>query len=135
MTTLSDLLTQFRQLTQSERDKGTAFERLIIAYFEYEPYYQSLYSKVQTYGQWAAEQQFPKVDTGIDLVATTHTGEFHAIQCKNFAEEHSIQKSDIDSFFTASGKSYFTYRIIVATTNKWSKNASESLKIRLSLLL
>ncbi len=128
MTTLSDLLTQFRQLTQSERDKGTAFERLIIAYFEYEPYYQSLYSKVQTYGQWAAEQQFPKVDTGIDLVATTHTGEFHAIQCKNFAEEHSIQKSDIDSFFTASGKSYFTYRIIVATTNKWSKNASESLK-------
>ena len=34
-------------------------------------------------------------DTGIDLVAkTAGTGEIHAIQCKLYAEDYRIQKSD-----------------------------------------
>lgn len=53
----------------------------------------------------------------LDLVAKTATGEFHAVQCKLYAEDYRLQKSDIDSFFTASGKKPFTHRIIVSTTN------------------
>lgn len=132
MSALQTLLAQFRQHTQTERDKGTAFEHLITLYFQHEPYYQTQYTQVQTYTAWAQQhQQALNIvainDAGIDLVATTHTGEYHAIQCKNYASDHSIQKADIDSFFTASGKAYFSYRIIVTTTNKWSKNAREAL--------
>ena len=36
-------------------------------------------------------------------------------------------KSDIDSFFTASGKKAFSLRIIVSTTNNWSDNAENAL--------
>ena len=57
----------------------------------------------------------------------THDGENHAIQCKNYSQDHRISKADIDSFFTASGKSYFQHRIIVVTTDHWTENAYASL--------
>ncbi len=67
-------------------------------------------------------------DTGIDLVAKTSAGEYHAIQCKLYAEDYRLQKSDIDSFFTASGKKVLTHRIIVSTTNHWSEHAEDALR-------
>ncbi len=132
MSALSVLLNQIAQNSQTHRDKGTSFENLAMRYFEYEPYYQNQYDKVQTYAQWATEnaQIFDldsKVDTGIDLVLTDKVGDFHAVQCKHYAPDYAIQKADIDSFFTASGKKWFSHRYIMATTNKWSSNAKNSL--------
>ena len=132
MSALSTLLEQFEKATLSQRDKGTSFENLIIKFFQFEPYYKSQYSNVQTYARWIEEHGASlglenKTDAGIDLVLTSNTGEFHAVQCKNYSAEYSIQKTDIDSFFTASGKQWFTHRYIVTTTNKWSKNAREAL--------
>ena len=132
MSALSTLLEQFEKATLSQRDKGTSFENLIIKFFQFEPYYKSQYSNVQTYAQWIEEYGASlslenKTDAGIDLVLTSNTGEFHAVQCKNYSADYSIQKNDIDSFFTASGKQWFTHRYIVTTTNKWSKNAREAL--------
>ena len=43
-------------------------------------------------------------------------------------EDYKLQKKDIDSFFTASGKRPFTQRIIVSTTNHWSENAENALR-------
>ena len=132
MTPLQSLLTRYASTTQTQRDKGTAFERLMIAYLQNEPLYKEQYAQVLPYAAWAEQYReklgLPnKTDTGIDLVAITHTGEFHAVQCKNFSAEHTVQKSDIDSFFTASGKKYFSYRLIITTTDKWSKNADNAL--------
>lgn len=132
MTPLQSLLTCYADTTQSQRDKGTAFERLVIAYLQNEPLYKEQYAEVLPYSAWAEryrdELNLPdKTDTGIDLVAITHTGEFHAVQCKNFSAQHTVLKSDIDSFFTASGKKYFSYRLIITTTDKWSKNADNAL--------
>lgn len=39
-----------------------------------------------------------------------------------------MQKSDIDSFFTASDKKPFTHRIIISTTSLWSEHAEEALR-------
>ena len=56
-------------------------------------------------------------------------GGFCAIQCKFYREGHRIQKSDIDSFFTASGKKPFTERLIIDTTNvDWSEHAEGALR-------
>ena len=133
MTPLTNLLSQLRQQSQTVRDQGTAFENLMVAYFQTEPCYKELYQNVQPYGTWAAEHLNEldlggATDAGIDLVATTFTGEHHAIQCKNYAPGHTLQKKDIDSFFTASGKTHFSNRIIVSTTDKWSKNAEDALE-------
>ncbi|KJU79268.1 damage-inducible protein [Ectopseudomonas oleovorans] len=65
----------------------------------------------------------------MDLVARTQgTGEYHAIQCKLYAEDYRVQKKDIDSFFTASGKAPFSHRVIVTTTNNWSEHAEDALQ-------
>ncbi|WP_175915877.1 MULTISPECIES: type ISP restriction/modification enzyme [unclassified Burkholderia] len=128
MTALEMLLDTFRQAAVTEREKGTYFEELIVTYLRNEATYRDLYSDVWTYAEWADLQGLDKRDTGIDLVAKTRgTDEFHAIQCKLFAPNHKVQKGDIDSFFTASGKKPFTRRIIVATTNLWSEHAEDAL--------
>ena len=70
----------------------------------------------------------PKKDLGIDLIAKEkETGNFWAIQCKCYDENYQVNKSDIDSFFTESGKKPFSARLIVTTTNNWSPNAEEAL--------
>ena len=122
MNALNTLLTTYRNASTSEREKGTYFEELIVCYLRNEATYRDLYSDVWTYAQWAELQGLDKRDAGIDLVAKTQgTGEYHAIQCKLYAEGYRLQKGDIDSFFTASGKKPFTHRIIVSTTNHWSE--------------
>jgi predicted helicase len=129
MTALSSLLDHYRQSSMSEREKGTYFEELMLCYLRNEATYRDLYSEVWTYGDWAALNGLDKRDAGIDLVAKTHgTGEIHAIQCKLYAEDYRLQKSDIDSFFTASGKKPFAHRVIVSTTNHWSTHAEEALR-------
>jgi predicted helicase len=129
MTALSSLLDHFRQASQSEREKGTYFEELMLCYLRNEATYRDLYSDVWTYAEWAELQGLDKRDAGIDLVAKTQgTGEIHAIQCKLYAEDYRLQKSDIDSFFTASGKKPFSHRVIVSTTNHWTTHAEEALR-------
>lgn len=129
MSALSSLLDTYRSASVTEREKGTYFEELIRAYLRYEATYRDLYDKVWMYGDWAKEQGLDGRDTGIDLVARTQgTGEYHAIQCKLYAEDYRVQKKDIDSFFTASGKAPFSHRIIVTTTNNWSEHAEDALQ-------
>ena len=128
MSDLKNLLTQYRNASVTEREKGTYFEELIQTYFRYEATYADLYSDVWLYADWAKEQGLDGRDTGIDLVAKTNgTDEYHAIQCKFYAEDYHIKKSDIDSFFTASGQKPFTHRLIVTTTNDWTENAEQAL--------
>lgn len=128
MSALQDILNTYRQLSQSEREKGTYFEELIRAYLTHEPTYADLYSNVWMYSDWAKINGKDGKDVGIDLVAKTRsTDEYHAIQCKCYDETYRLQKSDIDSFFTASGQAPFCHRIIVTTTNHWSSNAEAAL--------
>ena len=129
MSALSSLLDSFRAAAVTEREKGTYFEELVCVYLRNEATYRDLYEKVWTYADWAKERDLSGKDTGIDLVARTQgTGEYHAIQCKLYAEDYRVQKKDIDSFFTASGKAPFSHRIIVTTTNNWSEHAEDALQ-------
>ncbi len=129
MTPLQSILAKYRNDSASEREKGTYFEELIRTYFRYEATYRDLYSDVWLYSDWAKTQGLDGRDTGIDLVAKTQgTNEYHAIQCKCYAEDYCVRKADIDSFFTASGKKPFTHRVIVTTTSNWSEHAEDALQ-------
>lgn len=129
MSALTDLLQTLRKSSMTEREKGTYFEELIVQYLRNEASYKDLYSDVWAYADWANLQGLDKRDTGIDLVAKTQgTNEYHAIQCKFYDELYRVQKSDIDSFFTASGKKPFTHRIIITTTNNWTEHAEDALQ-------
>lgn len=128
MSAFFDLINTYRTTAQSEREKGTYFELLCIKYFQNEPFYADLFAAVQTYTEWAKEQGLSGKDTGIDLVATTKDGEFHAIQCKLYDADRTVSKKEIDSFLSAASKTYFARRIIVSTTHTWSDNALATLE-------
>lgn len=128
MTAFTKLLNTYRNISKSEREKGTYFEDLIQSYLVTEPFYKDTYKEVLTFKDWATRNDLPANDTGIDLIGLTHDEETHAIQCKLYDSNYTLQKNDIDSFFTASGKKVFSQRIIVSTTNKWSLNAENSLE-------
>jgi predicted helicase len=123
---LEVLLHNIRETSTSEKDKGTKFELLMLAFFRTEPTYKAQFNQVWMWSDWPGNKGLP--DTGIDLVAENIEGGFTAIQCKNFAPTTTLDKSDIDSFFNESGKAPFTHRIIVSTTNLWSVHAENSLK-------
>jgi len=127
MTSLRELLDHYRSVAATNREQGTYFEELTVCYLKNEPAWRDLYRDVVPYATWAERNNLDKRDTGIDLVAETHEGEVHAVQCKLYAPDYRVQKADIDSFFTASGKKPFTRRILVATTALWSDHAEVAL--------
>ena len=98
----------------------------MLAFFRTEPTYKAQFKNVWLWSDWPGNKRLP--DTGIDLVAENIDGGYTAIQCKNYAPTTTLEKSDIDSFFTESGKAPFTHRIIVSTTSLWSVHAENSLK-------
>ncbi|MFC2050434.1 DEAD/DEAH box helicase family protein [Chloroflexota bacterium] len=126
-TTIHTILEEFRQAATSKRDLGDRFERLIANYLVTDPLYKEKYSDVWLWMEWPGRGK--QQDTGIDLVAQErYTGEYCAVQCKFFDPSYTLQKGDIDSFFTASGKAPFASRIIVSTTDKWGIHAEDALR-------
>ena len=126
---LETLIDTYRKAAVTQHEKGKYFEELISCYLRNEATYRDLYEDVWSYGDWAQLHGLDRTDAGIDLVAKTQgTGEYHAIQCKLYASDYRLQKRDIDSFFTASGKRPFSHRIIVSTCNNWSEHAEDALR-------
>ncbi len=124
--TVQNILEKLREKATSPRDLGNQFERLIVQYLTTDPLYKTKYSEVWLWMDWP-DRDGP--DTGIDLVAKErYTGEYCAIQCKCYEPSHPLQKTDIDSFFTASGKHPFTSRLIISTTDEWGKHANKALE-------
>ena len=126
--TFDNLVHQINELAETQRDRGTYFEYLARAYFQNEPTYQNEFKNVWMLADVPEEFGIPKVDLGVDLVAEKFTGELVAIQAKFY--NHSIQKSNIDSFLGELGKDYYESGIIVASTDKWGKNAEKALADR-----
>ena len=123
------LLTSFRDAAKSEREKGSYFERIAVEFIKNDPGMAQEYEDAWLYSDWAKQQGVVARDTGIDAVAKMRDGGWCAIQCKFYREGHRIQKADIDSFFTASGKHPFTRRLIIDTTDAvWSENAEAALE-------
>lgn len=133
MSTFSDVLEQLRD-NQPTAKYGIAFEKLMVNYFRNDPTLSEEYTDVERFIDWIYYDG--KSDTGIDLVARRREDDrWVAIQCKFYEPTAYLKKSDLDSFFEKSGRSFatedgkdsFAQRIIISTTDRWSKNAEEML--------
>lgn len=130
------LLNHYRKISFSERDKGDRFERLMQAYLKTDPKYAYLFKKVWLWNEFPGRDDLGGGDTGIDLVALTHEGDYWAIQCKCFQEKALIDKPAVDSFLSTSSRKFkvegksigFSNRLWISTTNNWGPNATESIK-------
>lgn len=99
----------------------------MLAYLRTDPMWFSRFSQVWRWGDWPGREG--EVDTGIDLACEHRDGSgFTAVQCKCYAPTTTLDMKDLGTFFTRSGKPPFTERMIIATTNRWTKhlrNATE----------
>lgn len=125
---LDALLDEYRARAKSEREKGTLFEELTRQFLLHDARFAHQFKEIYLWSEWPERRTG---DTGIDLVAIpVHDGEGPvAIQCKFYALGHRIQKTDIDSFLSASGKEPFGRRIVVDTSGApWGKNAQDAIE-------
>jgi predicted helicase len=131
------ILTKYRDISFSQRDKGDRFERLMQAYLLTEPLYANKLSKVWLWNEFHGKDDLGGGDTGIDLVALTNEGDYWAIQCKCYQESATIDKPSVDSFLSTSSRKFkhtsgelvgFSNRLWISTTNNWGPNATEAIK-------
>lgn len=125
--TFDDLIKQINQTAGNvQRERGTLFEKLVLAYLKNEPTYQRLYKNVWELSDVPAEYGIPKKDTGVDLVAEQFNGDLVAIQAKFY--ENKVGKSEINSFVAELGKGYYQRGLIVSTVDDWNKNAQDTIE-------
>lgn len=132
------ILKKYREESFSQSDKGTRFERLMYAYLQTDPNYAFRFDKVWMWNEFPGRNDLGGADTGIDLVAVTHSGEYWAIQCKCYQEGSIIDKPAVDSFLSTSSRQFkgedlkttsFTHRLWIDTTGRsWGKNAEEAIR-------
>lgn len=130
------ILQRLRQSSLSEYDKGSKFERLMQRYLQTDPLYAPLFKHVWLWSEFPFRSSLGGSDTGIDLVAFTHDGQYWAIQCKFYHESTRIDKQAVDSFISTSSRQFkddngrpipFSIRLWISTTNKWGPNAEEAI--------
>lgn len=131
------VLEKYRKISFTEKDKGSRFERLMQAYLKTDPKYAFKFKHVWLWEEFPAKNDLGGSDTGIDLVALTHEGDYWAIQCKCYQESTTIDKPAVDSFLATSSRKFkneqlqtvgFAVRLWISTTNKWGPNATNALK-------
>lgn len=141
MNTIYDILSHFRATSFTEKEKGTQFERLMRAWLKTDARYAHLFEHVWLWEEFPSRKDFGGQDTGIDLVAKTHEGDYWAIQCKCYAEDTVIDKAAVDSFLATSSRTFtnevtlqttsFAHRLWIATTSHWGSNAEEAIQNQL----
>lgn len=129
MAKFDELIQQINDNVTGNRNRGTAFEKLVVAYLENEPKYKHKYDKVWMLKDVPEEYNISKKDTGVDIVARDrHTGKLTAVQAKFY--KGKVSKATIDSFLSEEGKSVYNDGILVTTTDKWGRNAENDLDHR-----
>jgi len=135
---IHDILTEIRQKSLTEKEKGTDFERLMKLWFLTDSRYANL-QQVWLWEEFPARKDFGGKDLGIDLVARTETGDYWAIQCKCYDEDAPISKGSVDSFLANASRTFldpetfqtreFSNLLWVQTTRKrWGANAEAAIQ-------
>ena len=126
MKTLDDVLLQFRDMSETTREQGDYFERLIVRVLKVSPWYKDQFSSVWMWHDWPGRKG--QIDTGIDIVAErADSGSLVGIQCKFYEEGHYLDKGQLNSFFAALGQEPFREGMVFSTTDNWSREAERLL--------
>ena len=112
MATFSDL---FTRLDADPRVRGKQFEHVCKWFLTNDPMYKNTLRTVWLWSEWKGRWGG---DAGIDLVAEDYDGRLWAIQAKAYAPENTVTKADVDKFLAESSRAVFSYRLLIATTDR-----------------
>ena len=111
-------------LGDNSNSKGHQFEIAVKKWFSNDLEWKGFFREVFLWSEWhLAETR----DLGVDLVGRDQTGNYWAIQAKAYDPESSLNKSDIDSFISASSTLQFAGRILVTTAKSLGGNLKATL--------
>ena len=125
MATFDELVNQIDNNLDNQRDRGTAFEKMVVAYLKNEPLYKQKFEDVWMLNEVPAEYHISKRDTGVDIVAKDYEGNLTAVQAK--FDKGKVSKDEINSFVAETGKDYYSAGMLVSTTDEWNRNAENAL--------
>lgn len=131
--TLDEFLKKIREEAYHSADLGAKFERFVKQYLLSPSYTGVHFTDVWLWSEFPYQHGH---DIGIDLVARDSFGDFTAVQCKCYQPGTVISKEDVDTFLSASGKTFyvegrptqFVQRIFITTNDNWGTNAEEAIK-------
>ena len=123
MTTFSEL---FEQLDPDDNIRGKQFERICKWYLEHDPVYAGQLTHVWLWKDWPG-RWYPKKEAGIDLVAEHRDGTLWAIQAKAYKPDYWVTKEDMNSFLSESNRPQFSYRLLIATTDRLGPTARNTM--------
>ena len=126
MATFDELVNQIDNNLDNQRDRGTAFEKMVVAYLKNEPTYKQKFSDVWMLSEVPAEYHISKRDTGVDIVAKDYAGNLTAVQAKYY--KGKVGKDTINSFVAEAGKDYYAAGMLVSSTDEWNRNAEAALE-------
>ena len=114
--TAGDVLRRIRREARDESEKGEWFEELFMRIARTAP--ELAVAAIHRWQTWPDRLRLTGLDgrdIGVDLVAELTDGTLAAVQCKCYAETHTVGKKEIDSFLSASEAECFGHRWIVST--------------------
>lgn len=126
MATFDELVNQIDENLDKQRDRGTAFEKMVVAYLKNEPAYKQKFEDVWMLNEVPAKYEISKRDTGVDIVAKDYDGNLTAVQAKFY--KGKVSKAGIDSFVAETGKAKYSAGILVSSTDDWNRNAKAELE-------
>lgn len=112
---MAGFLDLWGRLDPDPRLRGKQFEHVCKWFLTNDPTYKSTLRRVWLWSEWTGRWG---ADAGIDLVAEDHEGRLWAIQAKAYAPENTITKVDVDKFLAESARTMFSFRLLIATTDK-----------------
>lgn len=127
--TFEEFLQRLRALDNTSlTDKGRKFEQAIAALLPQicnEP----RFDKAWLWQDWPDREEITDLsaqDIGIDVVARRQdTQEYWAVQCKFYDTHTQVTQGDLGTFYALSGRKGFSGRLIISTTDNWTKNAGK----------
>lgn len=133
--TLDEFLKKIREEAYHRADLGAKFERFVKQYLQSPSYTGVHFTDVWLWSEFPYQHGH---DVGIDLVARDSFGDFTAVQCKCYQPGTAVSKEDVDTFLSASGKTFhvegrptqFVQRILISTNDNWSANAEDAIKLQ-----
>lgn len=126
MATFDELVKQVDENLDKQRDRGTAFEKMVVAYLKNEPTYKQKFSDVWMLNEVPEKYGIPKKDIGVDIVARDYAGNLTAVQAKYY--KGKVGKATINSFVAEASKDYYSAGLLVSTTDQWNRNAEAALE-------
>jgi superfamily II DNA or RNA helicase len=111
-------------LDEDRLRRGKQFERICKWFLTNDSLYQHQVRRVWLWDEWPGRWG---ADAGIDLVVEDREGSLWAVQAKAYDPAYSVTKADVGTFLSESSRPQFSYRLLIATTNRVGSTARRTL--------